>query len=81
MESTIIKIYRDHDSSRFPNDTDGAVGRCSAHGKTGECGGVGDHDVLLEEKDGILVHWAVCTQWTRSQPDAIEHLRRHGFIN
>ncbi len=52
MESTIVKIFRDHDPNRFPNDTDGAAGRCSAHGEAGACGGVGNHDVLLEEKDG-----------------------------
>jgi hypothetical protein len=81
MESTIVKIFCNHDPNRFPNDTDGAAGRCSAHGEAGACGGVGNHDVLLEEKDGTPVRWAICTQWTRTHPDAIEHLRRHGFAN
>lgn len=81
MKSTILKIFQGHDPNRFPNDTDGAAGRCSAHGEAGACGGVGNHDVLLEEEDGTPVHWAVCTEWTRTQPDALEHLRHHGFAS
>ncbi|MFC4122053.1 hypothetical protein [Nonomuraea zeae] len=83
MKSRIEKIYRNHRTGRFPNDTKGSGGKCSAHsaGSSFPCDEDGVHDVLLREEDGTPVWWAACETWVRKHPDAVKHLERHGFVD
>ncbi|WP_432930385.1 hypothetical protein ACQPZZ_08180 [Microbispora sp. CA-135349] len=76
MTSKIIDIQR-WDARLFRNpSTDGAQGKCSAHGKS-SCHRPAVAYVALSDAGTDRKEWGACDQWLATNEDAVEYLRAH----
>ncbi|MEU4085852.1 hypothetical protein [Streptomyces aureus] len=56
-----------------------AEGRICSMATTGHCDAVLVAEVFVQFADGTVPRWLVCGDWLTRHPDAVEHIKTHGF--